>query len=132
IRFVPIPGVGRGVFTESVNIISHVNSEYLQPVGLRGLLSTVPMAALVLIGTSFGDALRSVNWSWQSKAVCLLLGGLAPMGIGWLWSLGLPYNQAVWTASYVVFAAGAGALVLGAFYLLVDAAGWRWPALPLV
>src|SRR5207244_3369583 len=40
IRFLPIPGVGAGVFTESTNVIYYCN-RYLQRVSLRGLISLV-------------------------------------------------------------------------------------------
>jgi predicted acyltransferase len=132
IRFVPIPGVGAGVFTESQNLIYHLNRVYLQPISLRGLISMVPMGALVLIGTALGDGLRHQTIASVHKAARLLIAGLALAGIGWLWSLDLPFNKAVWTASYVMYAAGLGALLLGVLYLLIDVTGWRAWALPLV
>lgn len=54
------------------------------------------------------------------------------MALGGLWSLALPFNKPVWTGSYIVFTAGCGALALAALFLLIDVAGWRRPAFPLV
>ena len=132
IRFLPIPGVGAGVFTERTNFIHYVNRLYLQPVSLRGLISLVPMSALVLIGTVIGDSLRRETRARVRKAAHLLVGGLVLAGIGALWNLDLPFNKSVWTASYVLFSAGLGAVVLALLYLLVDVAGWRFVAFPLV
>jgi predicted acyltransferase len=132
IRFVPIPGVGAGVFTEDQNLIYHLNRVYLQPIFLRGLISLVPMGALVLIGSALGDGLRRESLGPVYKVAQLLIAGLALTGIGWLWSFDLPFNKPVWSASYVVYAAGLGALLLGTLYLLIDVTGWRAWALPLI
>jgi predicted acyltransferase len=132
IRFMPIPGVGAGVFTEGQNLIYHLNRVYLQPISLRGLISLVPMGALALVGTALGDALRRDLDSPIPKVAQLLVAGLALAGIGWLWHFDLPFNKPVWTASYVLYAAGLGTLVLGALYLLIDVTGWRAWALPLI
>lgn len=132
LRFVPIPGVGAGVFTESQNIINHLNQMYLQPIHLQGLISVVPTSALVLVGTVLGDILRRETDPPLRKVAYFLAGGLGLVGIGWLWSLDLPFNKPVWTASYILYTAGWGTLVLGLFYLLIDVNGWRTWAFPLV
>src|SRR5438270_9628299 len=106
IRFLPIPGVGAGLFTENINLITHVTRLYLQPVALRGLINVVPMSALVLIGTVVGTLLRIETMPRLRKVGCLLLAGAALTGIGWLWNLDLPFNKSVWTASYVLYSAG--------------------------
>jgi len=132
IRFLPIPGVGAGVFTQSQNIINHLNQVYLQPLNLRGVISVVPTSALVLIGTVLGDVLRRDKYTAMQKVGHLLAGGLVLIFIGWLWSLNLPFNKPVWTASYILYAAGWGSLVLGLFYLLIDVNRWRAWAFPLI
>jgi predicted acyltransferase len=132
IRFLPIPGVGPGVFTESTNIIYYFNRTYLQPVSLRGLISLVPMSALVLIGTAVGESLRRETRAPVWKAALLLAAGAVLAGIGWLWNLDLPFNKSVWTASYILYSAGLGAVVLALFYLLIDVIGWRFLGFPLI
>jgi predicted acyltransferase len=132
IRFLPIPGVGAGVFTENTNIIAHFNRLYLQPVSLRGLISLVPMSALVLIGTAIGDSLRREARAPIWKATRLLAAGAALAGIGWVWNLDLPFNKSVWTASYILYSAGLGAVVLALFYLTMDVTGWKFLGFPLV
>jgi predicted acyltransferase len=132
IRLVPIPGGRPGVFTESTNIIYYWNRVYLQPLSLRGLISLVPMSALVMIGTVVGDDLRREVRAPVWKGVRLLAAGLLLVGLGCLWNINLPYNKSVWTASYILYSAGTGTVILALFYLLIDVTGWRFWAFPLV
>ena len=132
IRFLPVPGVGAGVFTEQENLIAHVNATYLAHYHLNGLISVVPASALVLIGTAFGDVLRRSDRAPTSRAAWVLVAGVALVAVGWLWNLDLPFNKPGWTASYILYTAGLGALVLGFLYLLIDVNGRRAWAFPLV
>ncbi len=121
---------GAASFTEDANLITHLNQTYLQPVHLDGVLSVVPTAALVLIGTAVGDMLR---WEIRPlpKVAALLVTGGDSAGLGWLWHFSLPFNKPVWTASYILFTAGLGVCVLTALYALVDLTGWWWLPFPL-
>ena len=132
IKFVPIPGVGAGVFTEDQNLILYLNRTYLGRIGLWNLPRIVPTTALTLIGTAVGDLIRReyVDMRWRAGHLAVL-GVILTTG-GYLWSLSLPYNKPVWTPSYVLFTAGLGTLLLGALYLVVDVRGWRWWAFPLI
>ena len=128
IKYLPVPGVGTGVFREDANLIQHLNRTYLSTLHLDGLLSVIPTAALVLIGSAFGDLLR-----WDIKPLpkipFLLLASASLILLGWAWHFSLPYNKPVWTASYILLTAGLGGVVLTALYTLVDVAGVRWPPL---
>ena len=132
IRYMPVPGLGAGIFTERENIISHINWQYLEPMHLRGLVSVVPTAALVLIGAALGELLGRDALSPARKAGRLLSAGIGLLAVGWLWSFDLPFSKSIWTASYVVFAAGTGAVTLGLLHLMMDVNGWRAWAYPLV
>ena len=132
IRFIPIPGVGAGIFTEKQNLINHLNQVYLQPLGLRGIFSVVPTTALVLMGTAIGDLFRHENYPVVKKIAYLLTSGIVLLVISWIWNLQLPFNKPVWTSSYILFAAGWGTLLLGFLYLLIDVTGWRAWAFPLI
>jgi predicted acyltransferase len=131
IRFLPVPGVGAGIFAEKSNVIRHFNEVYLQPLHLSGLMSVIPTSALALIGTALGDTIRR-EISPMRKVGYLLGGGVVLLIAGWLWNLDLPFNKPVWTASYIVFAAGWGSIFLGFLYLLTDVNQWRWWAIVLV
>jgi predicted acyltransferase len=132
IRFIPVPGVGAGVFTADANLIRYLNEVYLQPYSLQGLLSVVPTSALVLIGTAVGDTLRLEPTTPVGKVTRLMAAGSFLAAIGWLWSLDLPFNKIVWSAPYVLYAGGIGTALLGFLYLLIDVRGWRVWAFPLV
>lgn len=129
IRFVPVPGVGN-VFTEERNIISHLNQVYLVRYNLAGLLSVIPTAALVMIGTAVGDILRNVRTSGPVIVGRLLILGGALAVAGLLWNLDLPFNKPLWTTSYVIYTAGLATLVLALLYLILDLNRWRWWAWP--
>jgi predicted acyltransferase len=128
IQHLPVPGLGRGVFREDANAIWYLNRTYLNRRHLTGLVSVVPTAALVLLGTAMGDALRRERWKPVEKIVVLLVfSGVLTLS-GWVWHFSLPYNKPVWTASYILWTAGLGGLVLTLLYALIDAHGRKWAA----
>lgn len=127
IKFIPVPGVGAGMFTERGNLIFHLNLIYLNPVRLWGLPSVVPTAALAMIGSAIGDLVRRKELEHWQRIVGLFLLGAGLMLLGWLWNFSLPYNKPLWTPSYVLMTSGAGTLFLCLFYLILDAAQWsQW------
>nr|CAA9249621.1 N-acetylglucosamine related transporter, NagX [uncultured Armatimonadetes bacterium] len=132
LRFVPFPGGPAGSFTESQNVIAYLNRAYLAPWHLAGLVSVVPTAALALLGTVCGDALRERRYAPGRKIGGLITGGLLAVALGALWSRDLPMNKPLWTAPYILFTGGWAAAALGALYAVFDARGWRRWALPLV
>ncbi|MEI6915277.1 MAG: heparan-alpha-glucosaminide N-acetyltransferase domain-containing protein [Armatimonadota bacterium] len=131
IRFYPVPGFGAGSFTAEQNFIAHVNQTYLQTFHLNGLLSVIPTAAMVIIGSLVGDVLRGGAGRGR-KAWILIAAGLALVGLGLAWSLDLPFSKPLWTSSYIVYTAGLAALTLVALYIPVDIWGWKAWAFPLV
>ncbi|RYG38932.1 DUF5009 domain-containing protein [bacterium] len=128
LHFVPEPATGSVDLLETSNVVRHVNQTYLAPWGLAGLLSTIPTAALVLIGSVAGEWLAAKIPPVQRLA--RMGSGVALWLVGLLWHAWLPMNKALWTPSYILFSAGLGMLVLGAFYLVVDVAKQRWVAYP--
>ncbi len=131
LRFAPVAGLGTGSFSEHANGVQHLNDVYLAPLHLKGLISLAPTAALVLVGTTVGDLIRLEAAAAAKKAVWLVGGGLALVGIAWLWNLDLLYSKPLWTASYILHAAGLGSVALGVLYLVIDGMGWRRWAYPL-
>jgi predicted acyltransferase len=132
IRFIPIPGIGAGSFTENQNLINYLNQVYLQSLHLKGIISTIPTSAMVLIGSVVGELLRTESYSAKQKLGYLFFTGIALALLGWLWNLDLPFNKSIWSASYIVYTAGLGLIGLGIFYALLDVKLWRAWALPLV
>lgn len=132
IRFIDVPGIGAGVFTETQNLIRYLDHNFLRSLHLRGLISVVPTSAMVLIGAAVGDMLRDDSHTGSGKTLRLFAGGIVLSAIGYLWNLDLPFNKPLWTASYIVFCAGLALLVLGTLYLVIDERGKRAWAFPLV
>lgn len=100
-------------------------------------INFVPSLATMIFGLMAGGLLRSNRAGW-SKALWLIAAGCAGLGIGAAMDgrmIGLdsgicPLVKRIWTPSWAIFSAGFASLTLGAFYLIVDAAGirfWTWP-----
>jgi predicted acyltransferase len=132
VRFFPIPGMEAGIFTESQNFINYLNQTYLLDYHLKGIISVAPTSAMVLIGSVIGDILRKETFSPLKKVGLLIGSGLILSLLGWLWNLDLPFNKTVWSASYILYTAGLGLLVLSLFYALLDIKLWRFWAFPLL
>lgn len=129
---VAVPGVGRGVVTETQNVVAFWNKTYLTRYHLGGLTSLIPTAALALVGTALGDVLRAERLAPARKVAALALVGLLLGAAGWQWGRALPMSKPLWTASFILYTAGWGSVVLALFYAVLDARGWRRWAFPLV
>jgi predicted acyltransferase len=131
LKFLPLPDGSVGTFTESANSLRYLNDTYLSPLHLRGLLSVLTTGPLVVIGTFVGAILRSKSGgAWKG----LLATGAALTAIGYALKWDLPMNKPLWTASYVLFTAGLGILVLLVFHGLFDherRSKWAMPLLVL-
>jgi predicted acyltransferase len=141
LRFVPVPGAGPGIFEEDRNLLLYLNQTYLEPIGLRGLLSVIPTTALALLGAVVSRILRSGGRGDPKTtdpaarpvpiSLELLALGTVMALVGWLWSFTLPFSKTFWTSPYILFSAGLGTLVIALFYGLFDLRGWRSLAFPL-
>ena len=146
LRFVPVPGAGPGIFEEDRNLLLYLNQTYLEPLGLRGLLSVIPTTALALLGAVVSQILRApvrkkevgpdakvTDPAAKPRPMSLELIALGTVLtlVGWLWSFSLPFSKTFWTSPYILFSAGLGTLVIALFYLLFDLRGWRFLAFPL-
>jgi len=138
LSFVPVPGVGRGSFAEGKNLANYLDARYLP--GRKwdgdhdpeGLLSTLPAVASCLLGTLAGLWIREARVGPHAKALGLLLAGAAGVGLGYAWGLQFPIIKKLWTSSFVLVAGGFSAMLLGAFYLVLDVWQWRRWAAPLI
>jgi len=101
-------------------------------VGLEGLPLIVPTSALVLIATAIGDLMIADPPAPSRKCWWLLIIGVGLVALGLLWSLSVPLRKPIWTPSYVLFAAGTGAVVFAGFYWIMDIRGRRAWAFPLI
>jgi predicted acyltransferase len=129
--FVPVPGIGAGVFAPNANLANWIDLNYLPGskwAGTHdpeGLLSTLPAIATALIGVLGGLLLKETRLSPGQKSLWLIGAGLAMIGAGHLWSLQFPIIKAIWTSSFVLVAGGYSFILLGLFHHVVDVWGWR-------
>jgi predicted acyltransferase len=92
----------------------------------EGIVSTLTAIATMLTGTLTGFFLRGPA-TVKEKVARLFAWGAAATAGGLLWGRFLPINKNLWTASYVVFTAGAALLAIGLCVLMIDVLGWKKP-----
>ena len=149
LAFVPAPGVGPVSFDEGKNLANWIDSQYLpffkwdgdhDP---EGLLSTLPAIAACLLGVFAGLLLKAERPTPPRKVVVLLVVGAAAVALGFYWGDQLPFAHVadpyrfpvikkLWTSSFVLVAGGYSAILLGAFYLIIDVLKFRTWATPFV
>lgn len=132
IMYLPVPGLGAPAFQEDLNLLKWLNDNHLRHLGLAGILSTVPAAALVLIGSAAGQLLAGRDTRAAMKVLGLFVGGILLAVVGWYWSLALPFNKPVWTSSYILFTAGLGCILQAVFYALLDVPKKGWAGYSLI
>ncbi|MEP6572687.1 MAG: DUF5009 domain-containing protein [Gemmatimonadota bacterium] len=131
-KFVPVPGYGRGVLEPEGNL-----AQYLDLLAFKGhmwrktwdpegMLSTIPAIATCLLGAVTGDWLQSGR-TGRGKVVGLILAGVAGIVAGLVLDHWFPINKNLWTSSYVLFTAGMALVTLAFCYWLIDLRGVeRW------
>ena len=98
----------------------------------EGLLSTLPAIATCLCGALAGMLLGRSDLRPQAKVRWLIIAGIAALALGFAWGLQFPVIKKIWTSSYVLCAAGWSALLLAAFYQVIEVWNRRRWAMPFV
>lgn len=119
-----------GKFDKGYNVCDHFDFQYLP--GKRydtffdpeGYLSTIPAIATCLLGVFAGFLVKSTSIPDLRKVAWLAGAGIGAVALGWLWDHQFPVIKKIWTSSYVLVAGGYSALLLAAFYLVVDV--WKY------
>lgn len=125
---IPTPGVGQVMLEPGINLAAWVDSVYLPGKKWQGtwdpegILSTIPAIASGITGLLVGRFFLK-DKSPSIKANYLMALGFLSMVLGYLWGLHFPINKNLWSSSFVLFTSGMAALVLGAFYFVVDILG---------
>ena len=106
----------------------HIYHGYGLPFEPEGLLGVLTSTSTVLLGYVIGEQVKKnvpVEASARifSISAGLLLGGLAL-------SLFVPINKPLWSASYVLYAAGWASFVFALCIYLIDVRGWEKPFFP--
>lgn len=138
LTFVPAPDQSQVSFEPDKNIANYVDRQYL-PGKLydktwdpEGILSTFPAIATCLLGAFSGMLIQNSSVSNSRKLLLFLVGGAAMVGLGFLWGLQFPVIKKIWTSSYVLVAGGYSCILLGVFYLIIDAWKFQLWARPFV
>lgn len=125
LKFVPVPGYGRGILELQGNLVQYLDLKLL-PGHLykpswdpEGILSTLPAVSSGLIGILAGMILLG-TYKWTKKITIFLSSGLLLLLAGKLFNTVFPYNKNLWSSSYVLLTSGLAILLLAFFYLLTD------------
>jgi predicted acyltransferase len=116
----------KGVFEPGLNLANYIDQKYLP--GKKwdgtwdpeGLLSTIPAIGTCLLGVLVGLLLQNPSITDQKKVFILLGGGAAGVIAGFTWGLQFPVIKKIWTSSYVLVAGGYSALLMAAFYQIIE------------
>jgi predicted acyltransferase len=95
-------------------------------------LSTLPAIATGLLGIFAGLLLRNTQIADIKKIVYLLCFGAAGIALGLLWGIQFPIIKKIWTSSYVLVAGGCSALLLAAFFWIVDVMKFQFWCRPFI
>lgn len=132
LKFIPVPGLGAGDFTEGHNLTNYLDKiwlpgrKYNGDHDPEGILSTIPAIATALLGVLAGRWIISPATVGR-KALMLIMAGVVLLCIGWAWSPFFPVVKKLWSSSFVLVAGGWSAILLGVFYYVIDGLNWkRW------
>jgi predicted acyltransferase len=92
----------------------------------------LPAFATGLLGIFAGLLLKNPALPDQKKVAWLLSAGATAVALGWLWGTQFPVIKKIWTSSYVLVAGGYSAMLLAAFFWVVDVKKWRTWCQPFV
>ncbi|MFO1475333.1 MAG: DUF5009 domain-containing protein [Verrucomicrobiota bacterium] len=117
-------------YRPGLNVSDHFDFKYLPGYKYddfadpEGCLSTLPAVASCLLGIFAGLLLQNQRVPDRRKVIYLFAFGIAGAALGWLLGMQFPVIKRIWTSSFVLVAGGYSAILLGAFYLVVDV--WRF------
>ncbi len=97
----------------------HLFTGFGIPFDPQGLLSTVPSVCSVIIGYYIGEMVGSGSASGKS-VLKIVLFATAAAGLGYLWNMIFPFNESLWTSSFVLFTSGLAMAVFAFIYLIAD------------
>ena len=127
-----------GAYLQGVNLTDYLDQKYLPgrkydgTYDPEGILSTLPAIVTGLLGIFAGLLIRDKSVPAGRKTLWLLGAGAVGAALGWLWGIEMPVIKKIWTSSYVLVAGGYSAMLLGAFYWIVDVKKWRTWCQPFV
>ena len=135
LMFVPFAGHPAGTLERTANLPRYIDElvlgNFRHDHSFTWVMTSLGFAATVLLGAMAGHLLRA-RLPAGRKLLWLVTIGLACMAGGWLWSYWLPLNRHLWTSSMILWAGGISFLLVALFYAVIDVAGIKRWAFPLV
>ncbi|MBE0378632.1 transmembrane glucosamine N-acetyltransferase NagX [Pseudoalteromonas prydzensis] len=138
--FIPVPGGVAGDLSAAGSWNAWFDTHFLpgisyqnRPVDPEGILSSFPAVINAMIGVFAGQLISRAQQIGEWKTASLLfIAGVISVCLGWLWDLQFPVNKELWTSSFVLVTVGWSAILLAAFYVLVDILNGQKLAYPFV
>lgn len=125
IKYVQVPGYGRGIMELQGNLVQYMDLKFLQGHLYRpdwdpeGILSTLPALSSGIFGVLAGMILINTS-KWIEKMAVFATSGAVLLVAARLFNGAFPINKNLWSSSYVLLTSGLGILLLAFFYLLID------------
>lgn len=139
--FVPVPGIGAGIFTPEGCINGYIDRLLLPgrlaygPEGMLpsgngvydalGLLCIVSAIGITLMGTIAGNILQQETLTAYRKTAMLAVTGVALIIAALIFSPFYPIIKNCWTTTYNLLAGGISFLLFALFYLVIDVWGYQ-------
>lgn len=138
--FIPVPDGVAGDLSAAGSWNAWFDTHFLpgisyqnRPVDPEGILSSFPAVINAMIGVFAGQLISRAQQIGEWKTASLLfIAGVISVCLGWLWDLQFPVNKELWTSSFVLVTVGWSAILLAAFYVLVDILNGQKLAYPFV
>jgi predicted acyltransferase len=121
--YIPIPGVGAGIFEPDTNLALYVDNLVLghwqEGMGWTYILTNMTFVCSVMLGVFAGQVLLS-DYKPMKKAGILAALGVFCIVAGKVWGIWFPIIHHLWTSSLVLYAGGLSFLLMSLFYLIID------------
>jgi len=130
----------RNVYEEGYNLANYLDYRFLpgkKQYGdgnweAQGLLQMIAATSSCLLGILAGLWLRRENVADPRKVLGLFGAGVASVALGFGWGFFFPVVKKLWSPSFALVAGGYSAMLLGAFYYVVEMRQWRRWCQPFV
>jgi predicted acyltransferase len=132
-EFVPVPGVGAGVWERGKNFAAYIDElvlgshsyQWTRPWDPEGIVSTLPAIATFLLGIIAGDYLKYGKSSNEDKTSWFFVSGCVLLVASVVLDMWMPINKRLWTPSYVLMMAGWAHLVFACCFFLIDVKSYK-------
>lgn len=92
--------------------------------------SSLTFGVTVMLGAFAGKIMKAGKENRRQVVQTLLLTGLVLVGVALLWSLQMPVNKRIWSATMTLLSGGYCFLLMAIFYYWIDyrghTRGWNW------